>query len=194
MRITEDGILLVNGINFKVSDNLELDGDVCQKTGNINSDKTVNVKGYVGAGFVLESKGDAIIQENVENATVKVDGSVIIKSGVRGTQSKIIAGENIAASFAENADLSAMGDILIENSLINCKTNSQGLVQVGKNNSKKSILVGDLTQAMKGVEVAILGSDSFNKTIVEVGAGIDEQIKLRELVDEILSAKKQYLM
>ncbi|MFT5395065.1 MAG: hypothetical protein ACI85N_000246 [Gammaproteobacteria bacterium] len=30
LRITEDGILLVNGINFKVSDNLELDGDVCQ--------------------------------------------------------------------------------------------------------------------------------------------------------------------
>ena len=105
MRIKEDGILLVNGINFKVSDNLELDGDVCQKTGNIHSDKTVNVKGYVGAGFVLESKGDAIIQKNVENATVRAVGSVIIKSGVRGMQSKIIAGQNIAASFAENANL-----------------------------------------------------------------------------------------
>jgi len=190
LRITEDGILLVNGINFKVSDNLELDGDVCQKTGNINSDKTVNVKGYVGAGFVLESKGDAIIQENVENATVKAGGNVVIKSGIRGTQSKIIAGQNIAASFAEHADLNAMGDILIENSLINCNTNSQGIVQVGNSKSKKSILVGDVTQAIKGVEVAILGSDSFNKTIVEVGAGNDAQIKLRELVDEVLSTKK----
>ena len=190
LRIIEDGILLVNGINFKVSDNLELDGDVCQKTGNIHSDKTVNVKGYVGAGFVLESKGDAIIQENVENATVKADGSVIIKSGVRGTQSKIIAGQNIAASFAENADLNATGDILIENSLINCNTSSQGLVQIGNSKSKKSILVGDVTQAIKGVEVAILGSDSFNKTIVDVGAGNNAQMKLRELVDEILSAKK----
>lgn len=190
LRITEDGILLVSGINFKVSDNLELDGDVCQKTGNIHSDKTVNVKGYVGAGFVLESNGDAIIQENVENATVKADGDVIIKSGVRGTQSNIIAGQNITASFAENADLIASGDILIENSLINCNTSSQGLVQVGNSKSKKSILAGDVTQAIKGVEVAILGSDSFNKTIVEVGAGNDAEMKLRELVDDILSAKK----
>lgn len=190
LRIAEGGILLVNGINFKVSDNLELDGDVCQKTGNIRSDKTVNVKGYVGAGFILESKVDAIIQENVENATVKADGSVIIKSGVRGTQSKIIAGKNIAASFAENADLNATGDILIENSLINCHTNCQGLVQVGNSKSKKSILVGDVTNAIKGVEVAILGSDSFNKTIVEVGVGIDAHVKLKELVDEILSVKK----
>jgi uncharacterized protein (DUF342 family) len=47
-----------------------------------------------------------------------------------------------------------------------------------------------VTQALKGVEVAILGSDSFNKTIVEVGVGIDAQMKLRELADEILSAKK----
>ncbi len=190
LRITEDGILLVNGINFKVSDNLELDGDVCQKTGNINSDKTVNIKGYVGAGFVVETKGDAIIQENVENATVKADGSVTIKSGIRGTQSKIIAGQNIAAAFAENADLNATGDILIENSLINCNTNSQGLVQVGNSKSKKSILAGDVTQAIKGVEVAILGSDSFNKTIIEVGAGNDVQMKLTGLVDEILRAKK----
>jgi len=190
LRITEGGILLVNGINFRVSDNLELDGDVCQKTGNIHSDKTVNIKGYVGAGFVVETKGDAIIQENVENATVTAEGSIIIKSGIRGTQSKIVAGHNIAAAFAENADLNATGDILIENSLINCNTSSQGLVQVGNNKSKKSILAGDVTQAIKGVEVAVLGSDSFNKTIVEVGAGIDAQMKLRELVDEILRAKK----
>jgi len=190
LRVAEDGVLLINGINLKVSDNLDVEGDVCQKTGNIDSDKTVNVKGYVEPGFVLETKGDAIIQENVENSTVSAKGSVVIKSGVRGTQSKIIAGQNIAASFAENADLNAEGDILIENSLINCHTSCQGLVQVGNSKSRKSILVGDVTQAIKGVKVAILGSDSFNKTIVEVGAGIDSQNKLKELVDEILGAKK----
>jgi uncharacterized protein len=190
LRVTEDGILLVNGINFKVSDSLDLDGDVCQKTGNINSDKTVNVKGYVEPGFVLETKGDAIIQENVEDSTVSADGSVVIKSGIRGTHSKIIAGGNISASFAENADLNATGDILIANSLINCHTVCQGAVQVGGSKSRKSTLVGDVTQAIGGVEVAILGSDSFNKTIIEVGAGNDSYMKLREMVDEILSIKK----
>lgn len=190
LRVTEDGVLLINGTNLKVSDSLDVEGDVCQKTGNIISDKTVSVKGYVGAGFVLESKGDAIIQENVEDATVSAEGSVVIKSGVRGTHSKIIAGQNISAAFAENSNLNAVGDILIANSLINCHTTSQGLVQIGNSKSRKSILVGDITQAIKGVEVANLGSDSFSKTIVEVGAGLESHQKLKELVDEILSAKK----
>ena len=190
LRVTEDGILLVNGINFKVSDSLELDGDVCHKTGNINSDKTVNVKGYVGAGFVLESKGDAIIQENVEDATVSADGGVVIKSGIRGTHSKIIAGENITAAFAENAELNAKGDIIITNSLINCNTVCQGIVQVGNGKSGKSTLVGDVTQAIKGLDVAILGSDSFNKTIKEVGAGNNSYMRLKEIVDDILNIKK----
>jgi uncharacterized protein len=190
LRALEDGILLVNGISFKVSDNLELNGDVCQKTGNIDSDKTVNVKGYVEAGFVLKTKGDAIIQENVEDATVNAEGNVVIKSGVRGTHCKVISGGSLAVSFAENADLNAKGDIHVTNSVINCHTVSQGKVYIGDAKSRKSALVGDVTQAIKGVEVAILGSDSFNKTIVEVGAGNDSYMKLKELVDEILSAKK----
>jgi len=190
LRIIEDGVLLVNGINLKVSDNLELEGDVCQKTGNIHSDKTVNVKGYVEPGFVLETKGDAIIQENVEDATVSADGSVIIKSGIRGTHSKIIAGGNLTASFAENADLNATGDIKIANSVINCHIVSQGTVHIGDAHSRKSALVGDVTQANKGIEVAILGSDSFNKTIIEVGAGSESFMKFREMADEILKIKK----
>ena len=190
LRVTEDGILLTNGINLKVSDSLELEGDVCQKTGNINSDKPVIVKGYVEPGFVLETKGDAIIQENVEDAIVNADGNVVIKSGIRGTHSKIISGADLTAAFAENAELNASGDIIIANSVINCHTVSQGMVRIGDANSGKSALVGDVTQALKGVEVAILGSDSFNKTIIEAGTGGASFIKLKELTDEILNIKK----
>jgi len=190
LRITEDGILLVNGINLKVSDSLELEDGVCQKTGNILSDKTVNVKGFVEPGFVLETKGDAIIQDNVEDATVTADGCVVIKSGIRGTKSKIISGGDLTASFAENADLNATGDIRIANSLINCHIVCQGAVHVGNKNSRKSALVGDVTRANKGIEVAVLGSDSFNKTIIEAGAGSDSFIKLREMTDVITGIKK----
>lgn len=190
LRITEDGILLINGINLKVSDSLELEDGVCQKTGNILSDKTVNVKGFVEPGFVLETKGDAIIQDNVEDATVTADGSVVIKSGIRGTKSKIISGGDLTASFAENADLNATGDIRIVNSLINCHIVCKGTVHVGNKNSRKSALVGDITRANKGIEVAVLGSDSFNKTIIEAGAGSDSFIKLREMTDAITGTKK----
>ncbi len=190
LRVTEDGILLINGINLEVADNLELKDGVCQKTGNIHSDKTVNVKGYVEAGLVLETKGDAIIQDNVENATVSADGSVIIKSGVRGTNSKVTSGGDMTASFAENAELNAAGNISIVNSVVNCNISCEGIVHVGDKNSQKSALVGDVTHAMRGVEAAVLGSDSYSKTVIEVGANTDDYIRLKELVDEVLSAKK----
>jgi uncharacterized protein len=190
LRVTEDGILLIDGVNFKVTDSLELAGDVCQKTGNIHSDKTVNVKGYVGAGFVLETKGDAIIQENVEDAIVSAEGSVVIKSGVRGTHSKVTAGGSLTASFAENADLNAEGDILITNSIINCHVVCHGMVHVGDANSRKSALVGDITHADKGIEASILGSDSFNKTIIEAGATRDSFTKFKDMTATILDIKK----
>ena len=190
LRVTRDGVLLVNNINFTVSDTLELNGDVCQKTGNIHSDKPVNVRGFVEPGFVLETKGDAIIQNNVEDATVEAQGSIIIKSGIRGTHSKIIAGGDITASFAENADLNAKGDIIVKNSLINCHAVCQGKIKVGSPTSRKSALVGDVTQAFGGVEVAVLGSDSFNKTIIEAGAGPESLKHLRELAEEISNVKK----
>lgn len=190
LRVVEDGILLVSGVDLKVTDSLVLEDGVCQKTGNIHSDRTVNVKGYVEAGLVLETKGDAIIQENVEDAVVSADGDVVIKSGVRGTHSKIISGGDLTASFAENAELNAGGDIVIANSVINCHIESQGVVRVGTKTSQKSALVGDVTHALKGVEATILGSDSFSKTVIELGANTDDYIRLKELIDEILSAKK----
>ncbi len=190
LRVMEDGILLISGANLKVTDSLVLDDGVCQKTGNIHSDKTVNVKGYVEAGLVLETKGDAIIQENVEDAVVNAEGNVVIKSGIRGTHSKIVAGGDLSATFAENADLNAKGDITITNSVINCNIKSEGIVRVGNKTSQKSALVGDVTHALKGVEATILGSDSFSKTVIELGANTDDYFRLKELVDEILSAKK----
>ncbi len=190
LRVTEDGVLLIDGTNLKVTDSLILEDGVCQKTGNIHSDKTVTVKGYVEAGLVLETKGDAIIQDNVEDAVVNAEGNVVIKSGIRGTHSKIVSGGTLSASFAENAELKAKGDIIIANSVMNCHIESQGMVRIGTKTSQKSALVGDVTHALKGVEVTILGSDSFSKTVIELGANIDDYMRLKELVDEILKSRK----
>jgi uncharacterized protein len=190
LRVMEDGVLLIDGANLKVTDSLVLEEGVCQKTGNIHSDKTVTVKGYVEAGLVLETKGDAIIQDNVEDAVVNAEGNVVIKSGVRGTHSKIISGGTLSASFAENAELNAKGDIIIANSVMNCHIESQGVVHIGTRTSQKSALVGDVTHALKGVEATILGSDSFSKTVIELGANTDDYIRLKELIDEVISAKK----
>ena len=190
LRVTEAGVLLVNGVNFKVSDTLELDGDLGAKTGNIHCDKTVNVRGYVEPGFILETKGDAIIQANVEDAVVNSGGNIIIKSGIRGTHSKINCEGDLSASFAENAERNAKGDIHIKNNIINCHSVCHGVMRVGDKHSKKSGLVGNITHAYRSIESSVLGSDSFNQTIVIAGAGIET---MKEMMDKAEELKKMKL-
>ena len=185
LRVEQDGILLVNGYNLKVSDSLVINGDVCQETGNIHSNTTVLVNGYVEAGFTLEAKGDVIVKDNVEDASVKSKGSVLIKGGIRGSHCEVVCQGNITAGFAENVVLKTKADIIIKTSIIGCDTHSQGMVYVGNAHAKKSTLVGGITRAFKGVEAAVVGTDSYQKTVIEVGLGPDFMKLFKQLSVEL---------
>ncbi len=185
LRSLQDGVLLVNGFNISVTDSLVIKGDVCHRTGNIHSDQTVIVKGYVEPGFVLESKGDLIIEDNVEQSLVRGNGSVVVKSGIRGSQSTVISRGNISASFIENARVKALGDINVENSLVNCYSYCQGTLYVGNANARKSTLIGGSTHAVKGIVAANLGSEGCNKTVVNVGAKPESLRRLKNITEEL---------
>lgn len=192
LRAEQNGILLVNGLNIQVSDSLVIKGDVCQQTGNIHSNTTVLVNGYVEAGFTLEAEGDVVVKENVEDAYIKSDGSILIKGGIRGSHCKVVCLGNITASFAENAQLKTKADVIIKTSIIGCDTHSQGMVYVGNAHARKSTLVGGITRAFKGVEAAVLGTDSYQKTVIEAGLGPDFMKLFKQLTEE-LEAKKTSL-
>ncbi|NKB38093.1 MAG: DUF342 domain-containing protein [Gammaproteobacteria bacterium] len=186
-----NGVLLVNGRELKVTDSLLIKGDVCHRTGNIHSDQTVIVKGYVEPGFILDSKGDVVIEDNVEQSEVRANGSIVIKSGVRGSQSKVISRGNITAGFIENARMRALGDIVVENSLVSCDSFCRGELRVGKSSSKKSTLIGGVTRAIGGIVAANLGSEGFKKTDISVGCHPDLLQKSRKLSEELTKIERQ---
>ena len=139
----------MNGRELTVTDSLLIRGDVCHRTGNIHSSQTVIVKGYVEPGFILESQGDVIVEDNVEQSEVRASGCVVIKSGIRGSQSKVVSRGNINAGFVENARLRALGDITVENSLVSCDTYCRGVMHIGRSTSKKSTLIGGATVGLR---------------------------------------------
>ncbi len=53
----------------------------------------------------------------------------------------------------------------------------------------KSSIVGNITHAYKGIESTILGSDSFKKTIIIAGAGIEVIKQLMDTTDELKKIK-----
>ena len=187
-----DGVLLAKGLNLKVADSLVINGNVCLETGNIRSHKTVVVNGHVDAGFVVDVQGDTVVQHNVEDATVTATGDVVIKGGIRGTHSNIISKGDITAGFAENASLLAKGDIDVKSAAIGCDMVCGQVVTIGGARSTKAVLIGGVTKALKGVEVAIAGSNAYPRTVIRVGVGRPFLRRFKKL-EKALKAKKTIL-
>lgn len=192
LRANRDGVLLVSGSAISVTDSLLIEGDVCHRTGNVNSSQTVIVKGYVEPGFSLESKGDVIVEDNVEQSRLRANGDVVVKSGIRGSQTTVITRGSISAGFVENARIKALGDIRIENSLVNCYSYCRGRMDVGSSQSKKSTLIGGTTHVIKGMSANNLGSEGFKKTVIRAGVELEVIQRYRD-TDEELDKRKRIL-
>lgn len=189
LRACVSGVLLVNELNIKVSDNLVIHGDVCHRTGNIHVEKTVTVNGYVEAGFIVEAGGEIVVADNVEDANLQSRSNILIKSGVRGSHSVVCADGNISLGFAENAKLQAKGNITVKNSLVSCETTSEGILYIGSSGTNKSTILGGVTTAVAGVEAANLGSEGCSKTLIYVGMGPEAIESLKDMVEELRKRK-----
>ena len=190
VRANRDGVLLISENAISVSDTLLIDGDVCHRTGNVHSSKPVIVKGYVEPGFSLQSDGDVVVQDNVEQSAVRANGDVVVKSGIRGSQSSVLCRADIRAGFVENARIKALGNIAVENSLVNCHSFCLGTLTVGSTSSPKSTLIGGYTHVVKGIVASNLGSEGCSKTVIRVGAMPEIERRYRETTEELKKRKK----
>ena len=160
------GTLLVDNFDLKVTDCLVINSDIDINTGNIHTRSSVQITGFVTAGFVVEAMGDIIIKQNVEDAVVRCGGNVIIHGGIRGPRSEIFAAHNIKAGFAEYGRLIAKNDIEIERSSIDAHLvagndikvgPSPGTIIAGKCEAVHQVWVNNIGHAASGMSHFQLG-------------------------------------
>lgn len=190
MQITSDvtgHATLTNGKVF-VSDVLDIPADVDTSTGDIHYDGAVLVHGNVKSGFIVEAKGDIVIEGVVEGATIKSDGQIIIKQGIHGMNKGVLeAKSNILCKFIENATVTSGGYIETEG-ILHSKVSSFTEIHV---HGKKSIAVGGVIRAGALVEVEDLGSEMGAATLVEVGIDPAKKAHYNELQKLIVEKKKE---
>lgn len=185
-----DGALIISGNRIAVVDLLVIDGDVAHRTGNIHSKTAVHVKGYVERGFVLESQQEIIVDDNVEDATVRSDnGSVVIKGGVRGNDSNIFSPSDMDVGFVENASVHADGNLNITGCVINSRVTSNAAVVIG--GGKRSTVVGGELSGYKMIEVEELGSSAGTETIVRLAIKMKDRKELIQLYKDIDVVKEE---
>ncbi len=142
-------------------------GDVGPETGNLKFPGPVAISGSVLSGFSVIAGGDVLVGASIEASLVSADGNVQVAEGIKGAQKATIrARKNIIASYAEQAMLLAVEDVILKSSalLCNIKTNGKLALQ-----SDKGSLIGGLCRVRKGMEAQNIGSEKGIKTQISFG-------------------------
>jgi uncharacterized protein (DUF342 family) len=173
------GQLVTDGKRISVEHLFTVEGDVGIATGNISFEGNVLIKGSVQDNYTVISKKNIVVHGNVGSALVRAGENITVLNGVVGkSKGSLFAKGNITVKFAENAALTAGGNILIHRAALNCKLTAGGKIISKK---EKGQLIGGEVKAKGGVEVKILGNESEHKMDVHTGSDFFLEKRQQEL-------------
>ena len=183
-----DGQIVDNGTKISVDPHLDIKGDVGLATGNIDFVGSVTVGGNVQEGFVLKATGDIEINGMVSGAEVS-GRNVYIKGGVQGmNRGAIRAEEDFQATFVENADIEAGGNVEISDVAMHSTVRAGHTLAV---EGKKGLINGGFMAAGEEIRANTIGNTMNVITRLTVGVNPMIQKKYQTVLKEYNEAKKR---
>ncbi len=173
---TTAGRVVFENNELRISEVVEIGGDVDFETGNLDLATDAVVRGTVRDLFCVKTKKSLTVWGTIEAAEVEAVGNVTVRGGILNrAKGKVIAGGEIAAKFCDEADLHAKGDILIGKEVMNSHVHTEGKLLVARGS-----IIGGEVFARHGVEAATLGSEAGVPTTIAVGTHPDEFRQIEE--------------
>ena len=156
-----------------------IEKDVDYSTGNIDFNGDVVIGGSVQPQFSVRATGSVTIGGYVETgAYITAGKDIMVKSGVVGASTELVAGGDIMAKYIQEATIRARKDVKAGSYIFNASVRSGGLVTVtGKGEGKSRALVGGLIWGARGVVARSIGSPYNTNT--RLVAGIDPEFVTR---------------
>ena len=186
-----DGQIVDKGSKIEVDPHLEIRGDVGMETGNIDFDGAITIKGNVEAGFVVKAAGDIEVLGMISGANVE-GNNIFIKGGVRGMNRGFIkARKDFRASFAENADIEAGGDIYISDVAMH------STIRAGHHlimDEGKGQVTGGNLAAGEEIRAKCIGNEANVITRLSVGVNPMLQKEYQQVLKEYNESKKRLEM
>ncbi|MCR4686269.1 MAG: FapA family protein [Lachnospiraceae bacterium] len=191
-------ITMKNKFEMDIKDVLQIQGDVNQLTGKIDTDCDVEILGNVENGAIIKSAKSVTISGTIEAAQITAGGDVTLKHGIQGNnRAMIVAKGNVYADFIEHTIVKAIGDVH-SNTILNSNIYTNGAVII---DGKRGSLVGGYVHARKGISAVNMGNNVEVKTILHVGMEDkdfekNQQVKenderIREILGEVLEGLKR---
>lgn len=167
LKASAEGVVVFVHNTLSVTQILEIPGDVNYSTGNIRADKgSVNIHGGVETGFSVCSAGSIVIGDVVAGAQIEATGDIEVLRGLSMLgKGRVVAGGTIRCHFAENAQLVASGDVIVDNSITNCDITAQSKVIATRGRGR---IQGGTIRARRGIEANQIGSELGARTLVVI--------------------------
>jgi len=192
LRSRQIGAVHYDGDRIGVSNHLEIIKNVDFKTGNVNFDGYITVKGSIEDSFsVVASKDIEVLGEYGVGSVKEIiskNGSIYIKGGVVGKNKAVIKSEkNIYTKFVSDAKIISKGSLNIASYCINSDIEAREVIL---DSSNGQIIGGNIKAQIKIVS-SIIGSQSEIRTNLHVVGFERDNLKsdLEEVLKKIEEAK-----
>lgn len=152
----------------------QVSGDVSYETGNLDHKGSVDIRGTVTSGFRVVATGDIAISGSIETgAFVQAGGNIVVRQGIAGRQTRVIAQGTVMARFVHDARIEAGKDVVIGSYIHGAFVRAGGRVLMeGRGGSGGSIAGGEVW-AMQGIVCRNAGSELSTSTVLAVGVAPD---------------------
>ncbi|EIC22899.1 DUF342 domain-containing protein [Thiorhodovibrio frisius] len=163
--------------------------EVDMRSGHIDYDGTLMVKGSVSPGMRIKVTGDVQIMGMVECAEIYVSGNLDVKMGITGPSDdarqeglsmRVHCGGNLSAGHVEKAELDVKGDIAIKSQITHSQVRCDHHVVVGSTGQPRSGIVGGRVQASKLIRAQTLGAEAGITTEAMIQASTDIMRQLED--------------
>jgi uncharacterized protein len=194
VRLLEDGALVAAraGVLLYVA-NKSVDvvqhhvhtGNVDLRSGHLDMEGSLLVRGNVERPFRASASGDVEVQGGVECGSVHAEGSVRVTSGVRGGEAGMLsAGGDVSARHAEHAHVVCEGLLKLESSVNSAlfarDIQVTGKLRGGKACAERSVVAGEAGVA-HGADTTLAVAVPLEQPVLDAKRAVDTAKEQRSL-------------
>lgn len=169
------GHVLTVGFRVSVDKMYRLEGDVDFKTGNIHFPGNIQIDGNVKEKFIVEAKGDIMIEGMVENAEVRATGNIIVNKGIT-RNSKVISENDLEVEFIQDSYVECGGKLTVKKSIVKSMVNADEDIIITELHGSNGIVGGTVNA---GYDVSSYGVGTVLGVQTKVSAGRNCKLYLR---------------
>lgn len=146
---------------------LEVQGDVNEQSGDVESKGAVHITGNVMPGFSVRAGGDIVVDGDVEDACLESTGSIVIKKAFSGSgESKVEAKGYVSIGSIENQIVKSGQSIFIAGDAILSDLKATKSVELKDSNSR---IIGGSVAAGTCISAKYIGNRNAVPTVVSIG-------------------------